>query len=246
MNQTMYKIYLITNIKNNKQYVGVTKFLIEERFSQHAKRGFHLTEAIHKYGKNLFSIGLIEEVETAERAYELEMYYILQYNTKVPNGYNLTDGGDGIFGWEATEQYRKECSERVKELHKEKKVGMYGKTHTKETKEKMKESAKEVERTWLIGRKHSPETIEILRQKNLGRKHTEESKQKIRENHHDISGNNNPMYGKKHSPETIKKMKQKREENKVKRIWVNNQIQEKLIPFDKPIPLGYTPGRIKK
>lgn len=242
----MYKIYLITNIKNNKQYVGVTKFLIEKRFSQHTKRGFHLTEAIRKYGKNSFSINLIEEVETAERAYELEMYYILQYNTKVPNGYNLTDGGDGIFGWEATEEYRKECSERVKELHKQKKVGMYGKTHTKETKEKMKESAKEVERTWLIGRKHSPETIEILRQKNIGRKHTEESKQKIRENHHDISGNNNPMYGKKHSPETIKKMKQKREENKVKRIWVNNQIQEKLIPFDKPIPLGYTPGRIKK
>jgi len=32
----------------------------------------------------------------------------------------------------------------------------------------------------------------------------------------------------------------------VKRIWVNNQVEEKLIPFDQPIPLGYTPGRIRK
>ena len=123
---------------------------------------------------------------------------------------------------------------------------MYGKSHTKETREKMKESAKEIERTWLIGRKHSQETIEILRQKNLGRKHTEETRQKISENHHDISGENNPMYGKKHSPETIEKMKQKRAENKVKRIWVNNQVEEKLIQFDQPIPLGYITGRIKK
>lgn len=242
----MYKIYLITNLKNSKQYVGITKFSLEERFSQHTKKGFLLTEAINKYGKHLFSIELIEEVETVEKAYELEILYIKKYNTKVPNGYNLTDGGDGIFGWEPTEEYRKECSERVKELHKQKKVGMYGKSHTKETREKMKESAKEVERTWLIGRKHSPETIEILRQKNLGRKHTEETRQKISENHHDISGKNNPMYGKKHSPETIEKMKQKRAKNKVKRIWVNNQVEEKLIPFDQPIPLGYTTGRIKK
>jgi predicted GIY-YIG superfamily endonuclease len=48
----MYKIYLITNLKNNKQYVGITKFSLEERFSQHIKRGFILTEAIRKYGKD--------------------------------------------------------------------------------------------------------------------------------------------------------------------------------------------------
>jgi group I intron endonuclease len=123
----MYKIYLITNIENKKQYVGITKFSIEERFFQHTKRGFLLTEAIQKYGEQNFSIELVEEVESAERAYELEIFYIQKYNTKVPNGYNLTDGGDGIFGWEASEEYRQECSERVKLLHKEKKVGMYGK-----------------------------------------------------------------------------------------------------------------------
>jgi group I intron endonuclease len=240
----MYKIYLITNTENTKKYVGITKFSLEERFSQHIKRGFILTEAIQKYGYQNFSIDLIEEVESAERAYELEQYYIKEYNTKVPNGYNLTDGGDGIFGWEVTEEYRQECSERVKQLHKEKKVGMYGKKHSDDTKRKMSEASKGKSKPWLIGRKLSPETIERLRQINLGRVSSEETRKKISENHHDVNGENNPMYGKKHSPETIEKLKQKAK-NRPKRIWINNGIEEKLITIDECIPMGYNKGRLR-
>lgn len=203
----MYKIYLIANNENKKQYVGITKFSLEERFSQHIKRGFILTEAIQKYGHQKFSIKLIEEVESAERAYELEQYYIKQYDTKVPNGYNLTDGGDGIFGWEASEEYRQECSERVKQLHKEKKVGMYGKNHSEETKKKMSVSAKGNKN--CLGRKLSEESKQKIREKHLRKVVSEETKKKISENHHDISGKNNPMFGKKHSPETIEKIRQK-------------------------------------
>jgi len=240
----MYNIYLITNFENKKQYVGITKFSISERFYQHAKRGFLLTEAIKKYGENKFFIELIEEVDTAGRAYELEQYYIKKYNTKVPYGYNLTDGGDGIFGWEVTEEYRQECSERVKKLHKEKKVGMYGKNHTEETKKKMSASSKGKNKPWLIGRKFSPETIEKLRQINLGRTLSEETRKKISENHYDISGKNNPMYGKKHSPETIEKLKEKAK-NRPKRIWINDGKIETCIFASEKLPEGFSYGRIK-
>jgi group I intron endonuclease len=240
----MYKVYLITNIENKKQYVGITKFSIEERFSQHTKRGFLLTEAIQKYGEQNFSIEIIEEVESAERAYELEIFYIQKYNTKVPNGYNLTDGGDGIFGWEANEEHRQKCSERVKLLHKEKKVGMYGKKHSKETKKKMSASSKGKPKRWLIGRNISEETREKLRQINLGRTLSEETRKKISKNHHDISGKNNPMYGKKHSPETIEKLKE-RAKNRHKRFWINNGVEEKLINIDENIPIGYNRGRVR-
>ena len=240
----MYKIYLITNLENKKQYVGITKFSITERFYQHTKRGFLLTEAIKKYGEDKFSIELIEEVDTAGRAYELEQYYIKEYDSKVPYGYNITDGGDGIFGWEATEEYRQECSERVKQLHKEKKVGMYGKKHSDETKRKMSEASKGKSKPWLIGRKLSQETIERLRQLNLGKVSSEETRKKISENHHDVNGENNPMYGKKHSPETIGKLKQKAK-NRPKRIWVNNGTEEKLITIDESIPMGYNKGRVR-
>jgi len=240
----MYKIYLITNNENKKQYVGITKFSLEERFSQHIKRGFILTEAIQKYGHQKFSIKLIEEVESAERAYELEQYYIKQYDTKVPNGYNLTDGGDGIFGWEASEEYRQECSERVKQLHKEKKVGMYGKNHSEETKKKMSDSSKGKPKPWLVGREVSEGTREKIRQLNLGKILSEETRKKISENHHDISGENNPMFGKKHSAETIKKLKE-RAKNRPKRFWVNNGVEEKLISIDEQIPIGYNSGRVR-
>jgi|694.fasta_scaffold04367_20 group I intron endonuclease len=240
----MYKIYLITNFENKKQYIGITKFSITERFYQHTKRGFLLTEAIKKYGEDKFFIELIEEVDSAGRAYELEQYYIKEYNTKVPYGYNLTDGGDGIFGWEVTEEYRQECSERVKQLHKEKKVGMYGKNHSDETKRKMSVASKGKSKPWLIGRKLSPESIEKLRQINLGRVLSDETKKKISENHHDVNGENNPMYGKKHSPETIEKLKEKAK-NRPKRVWINNGIEEKLMNIDESIPMGYNKGRVR-
>ena len=243
MSQTVYNIYLITNLNNNKKYVGLTKFSITERFYQHVKRGFLLTEAIKKYGEDEFFIELIEEVDTAGRAYELEQYYIKEYNTKVPYGYNLTDGGDGIFGWEVTEEYRQECSERVKQLHKEKKVGMYGKNHSDETKRKMSVASKGKSKPWLIGRKLSPESIEKLRQINLGRVLSDETRKKISENHHDVNGENNPMYGKKHSPETIEKLKEKAK-NRPKRVWINNGIEEKLMNIDESIPMGYNKGRV--
>jgi len=210
----MYKIYLITNLINSKKYIGITKYSLEERFTQHIKRGFILTEAIKKYGKEKFSIELIEEVESAERVYELEIFYIKKYNTKAPNGYNLTDGGDGIFGWQPSDEYRQECSERAKELHKNKKVGMYGKNHNEETKRKMSEASKGNKN--CLGRILSEETKLKISASNKGKIVSESTKKKISENHYDISGEKNPMYGKKHSPETIEKIRQKALERKNK------------------------------
>lgn len=210
----MYKIYLITNLLNYKKYVGITKFSLEERFLQHTKKGFLLTEAIQKYGKQKFLIELIEEVESAERAYELEIFYIKEYNTKAPNGYNLTDGGDGIFGWQPTNEYRQECSERVKQLHKNQKIGMYGKKHTKESREKMSESLKGNQN--CLGRVLSEETKSKISSSHKGKILSNETKKKISENHHNVFGENNPMYGRKHSPETIEKIRQKALERKKK------------------------------
>jgi group I intron endonuclease len=240
----MYKVYLITNIENKKQYVGITKFSIEERFLQHTRRGFILTEAIKKYGKDNFYIDLIEEVESAERAYELEPYYIKKYDTKVPNGYNLTDGGDGLYGVIIDDEDRKRRSKVMKRLHKEKRTGMHGKKHSEDTKRKMSDTGKNIPKPWLTGRVLSEESKQKIREKHLGKELSEETRKKISENHHDISGENNPMYGKKHSPETIEKMKEKAK-NRPKRFWINNGIEEKLITIDESIPMGYNKGRVR-
>lgn len=58
------KIYRITNLVNNKIYIGQTIRDLKVRFKQHCyKKGCtYLHNAILKYGKENFKIELIEEV----------------------------------------------------------------------------------------------------------------------------------------------------------------------------------------
>lgn len=94
------KIYKITNRINGKIYVGQTVKTLEERFQKHCwgttnKDKYHLNmaikKAIRKYGKENFTIELIEEVET-DRLDEREVYWISFYDS-YNKGYNCTLGG---------------------------------------------------------------------------------------------------------------------------------------------------------
>ena len=94
----MSYIYKITNIKNNKIYIGKTNRTIEERFKEYCqdykKRDYEkrpLYSAMKKYGIENFSIELVEETDNPE---EREKYWI-EYFGSFKNGYNATLGGDG-------------------------------------------------------------------------------------------------------------------------------------------------------
>ena len=91
-------VYKITNKVNSTVYVGQTKRTIKERFIEHAKAETHLGYAIRKYGRKKFTIEVIEECETAEQLNEREIFWIAKLNTKAPNGYNYTEGGEGLKG----------------------------------------------------------------------------------------------------------------------------------------------------
>lgn len=95
-------VYKITNKHNNKCYVGITKRTIQERFGEHCENAsmgakYKLTNAIRKYGKDSFSIEIIEECETKEIAVLRETHWINTLNT-YKEGYNMTLGGDGVSG----------------------------------------------------------------------------------------------------------------------------------------------------
>ena len=95
-------IYCITNLVNNKKYVGKTSLPdINQRFIQHKNDcnksrndNRPLYRAMRKYGKENFIIELIEQVDTEEEACLKEQYWIKQLNT-YKYGYNITYGGDG-------------------------------------------------------------------------------------------------------------------------------------------------------
>lgn len=52
---------------------------------------------IRKYGIENFTINVLEECKPQEK-YNREKYWIKKMNTKIPNGYNGTDGGQGGYG----------------------------------------------------------------------------------------------------------------------------------------------------
>lgn len=89
-------IYKITNIQNNKVYIGQTIRPIQDRFNRHINDAInnildtHFSRAIRKYGKNNF---IIEEIDTANNQDELNLkeQYWIQYYQATEKGYNETD-----------------------------------------------------------------------------------------------------------------------------------------------------------
>lgn len=51
---------------------------------------------IRRYGKDKFSIEIIDTSDTLEELNQKEIYWIQYYNSKLPYGYNVADGGAGI------------------------------------------------------------------------------------------------------------------------------------------------------
>lgn len=162
-------IYKITNLITNKIYVGQTTRSILLRLHEHftvAKRHkIHciLGNSIRKYGKENFTIEELEKCNSLEHLNEREIFWIKQLNSKTPNGYNMTDGGDGTTGRKHTE------------ISKEKiRLSRIGRTfnHTEETKQKIRikhlgktvnENTKQKLRLFNLGKKHSYKTRQLLK-----------------------------------------------------------------------------------
>lgn len=88
-------IYIIKNKINNKIYVGQSKNA-KIRFKQHCKlsnmNNSEIGKAISEYGKENFSLEIIEHQITNYN--EREKYWIKYYNSIIPFGYNVQEGGE--------------------------------------------------------------------------------------------------------------------------------------------------------
>ena len=96
-------IYKITNITNNKIYIGQTCRSINLRWLDHcyaSKYPSHkdyecpLHRAIRKYGNKNFKVEEIDTASSLEELNEKEIYYIQKYNS-YKKGYNASLGGFG-------------------------------------------------------------------------------------------------------------------------------------------------------
>lgn len=90
-------IYKVTNMVNGKLYIGQTTRTLEQRWREHccsSSQCTYLHNAIVKYGKENFKIEQIDIALDQEELDYKEQQYIKCYDTLVPNGYNLTTGGN--------------------------------------------------------------------------------------------------------------------------------------------------------
>jgi group I intron endonuclease len=147
----LYKL----SFPNGKNYVGITSKTAKKRFQEHckpSKKLYLVNKAIDEYGRKNVSINVIGRTDNLELLCLAEHEAIEKYNSRYPNGYNSTQGGEGYL---CSEESRK----RASEFNKGNKYCL-GFKHTKESIAIMSESKK--------GNQHT-----------LGFKHTEESKKKM-------------------------------------------------------------------
>ena len=120
-------IYKITNIQNNKVYIGQTIRPIEQRFKRHLSDALnnildtHFARAIRKYGKENFIIEQIDEAQTQDELNQKEQYWIKYYNS-VNEGYNETDAISKCGGNTYQSKTEKEM-EVIKEKIRQTKIG---------------------------------------------------------------------------------------------------------------------------
>lgn len=134
-------IYKTTNLITGKSYIGQDSKDNPNYFGS----GTLLKRSFSKYGKENFRKEIMAWGFTKDHLNFLEKLYIDLFQTKIPNGYNLTDGGEGSLGFTPSEETRKKLSNSQKGKHSmsEEHKNIISKLHkgkvlSEETKQKIK------------------------------------------------------------------------------------------------------------
>ena len=123
---TIGYIYKI-DFPNGKIYIGLTTTSLQKRKNTHkscAKNGSShiLYKALRKYNMvDTFKLIKIDSADTQEELCNKEMGYIQQYDSYYKNGkgYNMTLGGEGVFGYEHTTEDRQKMSDAQKKYYQD-------------------------------------------------------------------------------------------------------------------------------
>jgi group I intron endonuclease len=177
-------IYKITNLISKKCYIGETKksnpFIRWNEHKRKIEQGIGcpaLQDAVKKYGIDNFTFEILIICFDEER-YKFEIEYIKKYNSIVPNGYNLTQGGEG--GGFYGKKHSQETIDRISQTSKQKYIDNPNLKREISERQKIVMNSEEVKNKIKNGLNNS-EKWKLAIQKFSNRKPNEETKNKIRE-----------------------------------------------------------------
>ena len=185
-------IYLITDTTNGMKYTGKHHYHIEGQLDPNYHGSGVIIKNIYRKRPETLKEEYIKTCYSEEEMCSDEQYYINFYDTLWPNGYNLTEGGDGVLPSDETRR-------KMSESHKGKPPHNKGIPMSEETKKKLSEAIKEKfiydeEYRRKISEAHKNISDDVHRKMS-------ESRKKLYS-----SGMKHPMLGKQHSEESKKKM----------------------------------------
>jgi len=214
----IYIVYKVTNLVNNKYYIGVHK--TDNINDGYLGSGVAIRNAIKKYGVKNFKKEIIDIFFEEKNAYKKEAILVTEEEASCKTCYNIKPGGYGGFSYINSNKLNWQHSNReasiknlklgTPALQKKLKEPEFNKQFCKSVSNGLKNYFKENPSFWI------------------GKKHTEASKNKMREIHKEKKhqqGSKNSQYG---------------------TIWITNDVETKKIPKDSIIPDGWRRGRKKK
>lgn len=199
----MILIYKITNLINNKIYIGQTSNTLQKRWKNHIAQSIYRTKspiqkAIRKYKPNNFEIKEIDRCFTTVQSNKLETKYILKFKSHCPSvGYNATYGG-GFKG-----KPTQETLQKLRKINLGENNPQFGIKNSKITRFK-KSIAMRGEKNPFYGKTHSQKTIDIIKKANLGQKHKINCNCCFCKTKHQ-KGKKNPFFGKHHTEQWKKR-----------------------------------------
>ena len=189
---------MIRNKLDGKMYIGQTKYSLEKRWGEHCYQWSdcrYLSRAIKKHGKGGFEVSVLARCNSLEEMNYREAYYIKLFKTLVPNGYNLTTGGDNS-------KMSKETLQIISENSK--KMWAEGKGRGRQKGSKNSEESKLKAAAALKGHSVSEETREKMSSRRMGG--TAWNKGQTKETNVSIKSTSEKLKGKSLTPEHVQKL----------------------------------------